>query len=880
MPTALTQAVLQELQASAPPLAITDAHGSLIWCSASFSTLFAPVAEPGHRINALLGIVGTDRIDDDRIEIQAANATDQLWRLRARGTTAGGQLISAELRTDLHKAQTQVEHLRERLELVQEFSNTGIFERNPVSFEGVWDRHMYRIYGLPERGPGQPAPRYEEVSPNVFFDDFKPGALMASANLPGVHTQRIRIRRPDGTERRLHTQWKVFHDSTGTPKRILGINTDDTEVYDLAASALDSARRLEALADAARIGVWSYSLDQDLPVWNARMYSLFGLDPDGGVLPFGALVERCIHPEDRTQIQEAVRSWWRGGEGELSIEFRVLPVGDGETRALLIRGSIYTTSPDGARRAEGVTIDITDRQRTLRELSNTVERMKLTARVLSLGTWTIKPNQTATKWDEQMFALRGVVSPARMIEPDEIASFVHPEDRQAIMKSQREQISGVQSWKLSYRVVWPDGQIRWIDSHSVALFDERGRPDGRIGVNWDSTEVHLAAVAERERELAVAENRAKSQAMSRISHELRTPLHAVLGFTQLMQGAQEEADREKRVRWLEHVEHAGRHLLAMIDDVLELTAVEAGELKLASEAVPYATLVSAALPLVTGLAKERGIRFKRGPLEGVARADPVRLRQVVLNLLTNAVKYNRPEGEVRLWTEQEGSVVALHVADTGIGIPADRLGQIFEPFNRLGAENSGVQGSGIGLAIVKVLVESMDGQIQVRSESGEGSEFIVRLPGAGPREAAALFARPGAAGQVGSAFRPHPGVRILYIEDDPVNAQLVRAILEQRPELTLVIAESGYRGLEILKSARFDLVLLDMKLPDIDGFGVLRLMRADPRSATIRCVVLSANATPDDLAAARAAGFVDYWTKPINVERFLQNIDELLLHDA
>jgi signal transduction histidine kinase len=298
------------------------------------------------------------------------------------------------------------------------------------------------------------------------------------------------------------------------------------------------------------------------------------------------------------------------------------------------------------------------------------------------------------------------------------------------MAVQAAQLLDGKPWHREFRVMWPDGQVRWITSQSVMLLDEQGAEERRIGVNWDSTDSHVAAEALRLRERALAESHAKSAAMSRISHELRTPLNAVLGFTQLLRGPQGAIDDDRRGRWLAHIENAGRHLLAMIDDVLDLSRAEIGELRLTTQALPLAAFVEATLPLLAGEAQAAQVALCCGPLDGTLMADPVRLRQVLINLVSNAIKYNRPGGRVTISSEARGATLALRVADTGLGIAADQLAHAFEPFNRLGAEATAVTGCGIGLAIVKVLVEHMGGSVTVDSQPGIGSEFVVCLPAA------------------------------------------------------------------------------------------------------------------------------------------------------
>ncbi len=995
------QQTLQMLQMQGPPLALVDAQGCLAWSSAAWQALW-PDTRAGDALHTwLAGPAGAELAD--RGAAEAASVDGSVWRIGAKPAGVGCLLLSAEDLSAVRAAQAaqaQVARLQERLDLVQDFSDTGVFEREAAGLGGSWDRHMYRIWGLPEQPPGSPAPAYDDVVPMIFQEDRREGAFAATVAQGGVHTQRLRIRRPDGQVRHLYTQWKVLIDERTGVRRVLGINTDDTDVYALAnraerlrteldvalelghialwrhdlasnrllidargcevtglpysehgvplevaradihpddlpgllASAaltlrtgepsdmelryprpgggwrhvllrralqrgpggealgfvgvlmdvtdrveeshrtLEYARRLEAAAEAARVGLWSTQVGTPLPNWNRRMYALFGLDPQAGPLGLDDWLQRCVHQDDRLRLRSAVLDWWRRGQGETEIEYRVVRPSDGAVRWLLARGQIDAVGERRSVRAEGVVIDVTEQQHTLRQLRETVERMRLTNHALGLGTWTAEHGHRVVRWDAQMFRLRGVTSPGRVISASEIPTYIHPEDRASVLAAQIGRVLDGKAWHNVFRVQWPDGQVRRITSHSVPVQDEHGRPDGRIGVNWDSTEVHDAAQAVREREVAVAQSHAKSQAMSRISHELRTPLNAVLGFTQLMRSG--HGDPARQALWLAHVEDAGRHLLALIDDVLELSRAEVGELRLATEVVACADVLAAALPLVAGLAQQHGVQLRQLAVAGTVLADPVRLRQVLVNLLTIAIKYNHAGGEVRLWSRQAGHQVALHVADNGSGIAPDRLRHAFEPFNRLGAESSGVDGSGLGLAIVKVLVDHMGGHVDVHSRVGEGSEFVLHLPSADR----VAHAGPAAAATPPVLAQPAPpmAAQVLYIEDNPVNALLVREMLTHRPAIDLLTTEDGISGIRCARAYVPDLMLVDMQLPDIDGHAVLRALRADPLTAGIRCVALSANATPADVEAARLAGFTDYWTKPIELHRFLAGIDALL----
>ena len=360
-----------------------------------------------------------------------------------------------------------------------------------------------------------------------------------------------------------------------------------------------------------------------------------------------------------------------------------------------------------------------------------------------------------------------------------------------------------------------------------------------------------------------------------MSHELRTPLNAVLGFTQLLQiEAQRQQQPSVQATRLNHIRAAGEHLLTLIDDALDLSNLQAGTLKLDLQAVSIATAVAQALPLVAELASARRVTLHSGALNGAVRADPTRLRQVLLNLLTNAIKYNRPEGQVVINATTDAAGVRLSVRDTGRGLLPEQLAHLFEPFNRLGAEAEAedIEGSGIGLTIVKALVEGMDGKISVSSLPGRGTVFEVTLPLAQAASDPGVAIAPGPHSL--AATRARSG-QLLYIEDNAVNVLLVEELVKSLSGLRLAAEATGAAGVERARALRPDLILIDMQLTDFDGFEVLRRLRADPQTAAIRCIALSANAMPEDIERGLAAGFNDYWTKPIKFKPFLDALDRL-----
>ena len=388
-------------------------------------------------------------------------------------------------------------------------------------------------------------------------------------------------------------------------------------------------------------------------------------------------------------------------------------------------------------------------------------------------------------------------------------------------------------------------------------------------------------VEERTRELsdATAEadraNQAKSEFLSRMSHELRTPLNAILGFAQLLEMDALSARQDESV---DQILRAGRHLLGLINEVLEISRIEAGRLQLSLEPVPVAETLRQAVALIGPSATPLRVSVGADAIDESLHvlADRQRLQQVLLNLLSNAVKYNRPDGTVRAsCTRVRDDCLRISVTDTGRGIAADRLERLFTPFDRLGAEVSAVEGTGLGLSLSKALVDAMGGTLYVRSQPGVGSTFCVELlVVAAPVAAVAGRPAPPGPAAVGDAHAS-PGT-ILYIEDNLSNLRLIESLLSQRPGVCLLSAMQGRVGLDLARTHHPDLILLDRHLPDISGDQVFVQLREDPRTRDIPVVVLSADAIASELRRLLEAGVRAYLTKPLDVRQLLEIIDESL----
>jgi signal transduction histidine kinase/CheY-like chemotaxis protein len=368
---------------------------------------------------------------------------------------------------------------------------------------------------------------------------------------------------------------------------------------------------------------------------------------------------------------------------------------------------------------------------------------------------------------------------------------------------------------------------------------------------------------------AEAANRSKSEFLSRMSHELRTPLNAVLGFGQLLELDELTADQQHAV---DQITKGGRHLLDLINEILDISRIETGDLALALEPVPLREVISESIDLVRPLAVERGVHLTddAGARDAVAHADRQRLKQILLNLLGNGIKYNWAGGSVAVTVAPAGERVRIEVSDTGPGIPAEYLDLLFTPFERLGAQRTTIEGTGIGLALSRRLAEAMGGTVGVRSTVGEGSTFWVELPAATAPEP-----RPGR-GRTPAVGRPAPppdAPAVLHIEDKLANLQLIDRVLGHRPGLRLIPAMQGRLGLELARQHRPMLVLLDLDLADLPGEEVLRRLQADPVTAAIPVVIISADAMPGQVRRLLAQGASAYVTKPIDVRQLLGIVD-------
>jgi PAS domain S-box-containing protein len=515
--------------------------------------------------------------------------------------------------------------------------------------------------------------------------------------------------------------------------------------------------------------------------------------------------------------------------------------------------------------------EIGERTQAQQALAESEARLRSILNHMPLGVMFMTPDGTLIDSNPRLLEMLGRgndelrgLSLAMLSHPDEAAE--NRRQRRLLLRGQVEVVQG------QLRLGKGDGGWLWVRMGVTALRDSHGRVQRMIGVVEDITEHLRLEASERALQQAEASNRAKSEFVSRMSHELRTPLNAMIGFSQLLGLDREPGLAPHQREWTQQIQRAGWHLLEMINETLDLARIEAGAVNLTLQPVDLAPLVAACRSMVEAGAGERRVRIeeKLAADAPAMLADPTRLKQILTNLMSNAVKYNREGGVLTVTARPDGPRhVLLSVQDSGLGMSNTQLGALFQPYNRLGREGSGIEGTGIGLVISRRLAELMGGTLEVSSAAGAGSTFTLRLPAAAGR-----------APVPGEALQRQPPAyqlrRVHYVEDNETNVEVMRGILAQRPQIRLEVSTMGLDGIGRVRQQRPDLILLDMQLPDISGLELLRHLKQDDAVADIPVIVVSADATPQRMQEALTLGALHYVTKPVEVARFLQLVDEVL----
>ncbi len=781
---------------------------------------------------------------------------------RAIGTTID---VTATRRAERERAD-----LLARLQLVATTAGIGVWERDLATGAESWDTRMREIHGV----DASLRPSRDLWLKQVIAEQRTRAATFEAGFADGQPcAYECTITWPDGATRTVARNAVLIRDEHGKPLRLLGTALDVTDVR-LAQRERDALfERIQLVADAVELGIWDWDLLSETSVWNDQMYALFGRTRE----QFAPLIWLdVVHPDDQPLANEALESALATGS-TFEVEFRVVWP-DGTVRWMASRGRVERDAVGNAVRMLGVNWDVTGRHATEAQLRDVVERLSLTTASTGIGLWTVDLANGRIEWDAQMRRLYGCTDEPSSSLAHLWLEMTHPDEQQTVLAAAMNAVQRNEPLDIDARIVRPDGEVRTIAHRAQIQRNEAGAAVRQLGACWDITERQRAEEALREKAAAERASKAKSEFLSRISHELRTPLNAILGFAQILDIDRSTPLLPMQRERVEHIMAAGRHLLALINDVLDLSRIEAGADRLNLQPTDLMPVIDACLALLAEQAAAQGVALKpplMPPALPKAWVDPTRLQQVLLNLLSNAIKYNRAGGRVEIGiTQPRPGRVAVLVSDTGAGMSEAQVAQLFQPFNRLGRETQPIPGAGIGLTITQRLVEQMGGSLSVRSSPDVGSEFMVLLRAAAGAGAASSSGVTDAA----NSLAPRTDIvgRVLYVEDIASNRALVEALLMMRPGIDLLAAEDGAHAIRVASEQPLDLALIDINLPDMSGTQVLQRLRSLPHLRDLPCVAISANALTQEIEQAIAAGFHDYWTKPLQATRFLRGIDNLL----
>ncbi|MDT7835048.1 hybrid sensor histidine kinase/response regulator [Aquabacterium sp. OR-4] len=614
---------------------------------------------------------------------------------------------------------------------------------------------------------------------------------------------------------------------------------------------------------------------------NPALGRLLGVDP--ATLPgrpFDSLLSRPSRVLYQSYLQPLLRL--HGNVEEFSLAF---DLGQGQTLDALVYTSAAPASEPGAAVVGGVEMVLAS-VRKRRGIEDEMLRIKRAAdhapgmifQLMQLADGSCRFTYTS----EAVRHMYGVSAQQVAESAERLLGQLSPGTRLNLSRHLRQAAEAEQEWHAVFEVFAPGGAPRWHEARATPRRLANGVTLWH-GHCADVTDKRALERAMADRLAMEKSHQARSEFLARVSHELRTPLNGILGFAQLL--ATDRADNlsaEQRDR-LAVLSSSGRHLLALVNELLEVSSLETGQLHVPLQPLALQPLLEVALQGVRQQAAEAQVQLLPTlcPPGLWVHSNERRLLQVLANLLSNAIKYNRPGGTVQFMVQGDAQGVILTVQDSGKGISDEQRESLFQPFNRLGAENTAVRGHGLGLVISKHLLDLMGAEMAVSSKPGIGSRFSILmhadagLPAGEGAPPAAPPPPPGPA-ELPPADSRVSGGHVLYVEDDEVNGILMSAVLGMRPMTSLQLATSGAQALEMAQAGGIDLLLIDMHLPDTLGIDLLAALRQIDGLQTVPAIMVSAGARQQDMDRALACGFVDYWTKPLDTCRTLAALDALL----
>lgn len=722
---------------------LLDAHTQrLTWTAQTFRLHGLPPGGPAPELDEVWAQVeAADRSrvrEAVRAALEIGRGCDLVYTLVMKdGATRRVRCIADFKRTAAGTGQLvgALQPLLEQQVLAQEASlafavaaaGVGVWEMDLITGEERWSDQTLALYGLPQgsRGPNRQEWRARFLHPDDQSRvDARAAEFMANRK---PYELDYRIRRADtGALRWMHTR-AAF--AFGGERRVLGVTLDITDEYEASERARQATHQLDHAAAQVGFGFGYRNPDGETGHWSVQLKRLYGL-PDDAPMPSRSQLVDLISAHDRERVFKELMTPMAAGEVRV-FDFEVVRGQNGQPRTLNKRATTEYDDQGRPLRTYFALVDVTDLRQKDYQLHQLLSRLQMATEASGVGTWERDERTGRDEWDALTLQLFDLAPGSPGLNREDFLARIHPQDREHVAHVLTLADRDSAPLDMNYRVVRPNGDVRWLRSRGRVERDEQGQAVRSIGVCFDTTKLREAEAALQARVLAEQANAAKTEFLSRMSHELRTPLNAVLGFAQLLAIDKVNALSPAQQAWVDHIQSAGWHLLALVNDVLDVSRIESRQVHLVLGHVPVAALLAECASMSAPLLQSQQVTLDIAETVGTLQvwADYTRLKQVVLNLLSNAIKYNRPGGQVLLSTQPSGEgQITIRVKDTGAGMTPEQQAGLFEPFNRLGREHSGIDGTGLGLALSKLLVEQMAGSVSVQSTPGLGSEFSVTLP--------------------------------------------------------------------------------------------------------------------------------------------------------
>jgi len=827
----------------------------------------------------------------------------------------------------------QLRNSETHLRAAQRIAGLGSWEFEVQTQDIIWSAEIFHIFG---RNPEQGNPTFEELQQLIHPEDraLHNRTVQQAINQGQAYEIEFRLYRPNGTLRYLLARGEPIFNSEGQVVRLIGTALDITE-RKLAEEILlqrerqlaDSLEELQTIEEELRLQneeLWE--AQQLIEVERRRYQDLFSNAPDayivtnhsGKILAANQMAEVLLKTSPEKLLNQQLTGLIAKQDVETYVKHQYELFNFGQTQSFEIQLQLrdQTIIPvairvttlsdnDGGQTFLWLIRDITQQKQVEAQLRNLSDRLSLAVKSGGFGIWEWDVVQNRLIWDERMYELYGV-QPSDAAEAYQTwAKGLHPDDREQAETVIQQALRGEREFKPEFRVVHPDGSIRYIKAYSLLQRNETGEPQRMVGVNFDITnskqaEEQLRRINERltltNAELDRA-TRLKDEFLANMSHELRTPLNAILGMSEGLQDGVFGILTDRQKKAVDSIARGGKHLLALINDVLDLAKVESGKLQLQLAPTSIAYICGNSLTFVRQQAMKKKIKLTTEISSGLANivVDELRIRQVLINLLSNAVKFTPDGGSVKLVVEPvqspDKNLLRFSVIDTGIGMTQEDAGKLFQPFVQIDSRlNRQYNGTGLGLALVRRLVELHNGTVGVTSEVGRGSCFTFCLPYV-VSESTTVQTSSSQFQSITNEQLQQPEVTtnltldtsqtqanspvILLVEDNDFNIASISCYLDSRG-YELIVAKNGEEGVRIAKSEHPDLILMDIQLPKVDGLEAIRQIRADEQLVNTPIIALTALAMPGDREKCLASGANEYITKPVKLRELVDNIQSLL----